>query len=61
MNQITLATAYKAMLYVARMEEVELDQKYYNLEDEIDLDVELSVTDMVDNLDHFYNAIKGGK
>lgn len=57
MHKTGLILAYKAMLYVAREEGEEIDEKHLELENELLNAYELSVTDMIDNLDVFYNEI----
>ncbi|MGM7720536.1 hypothetical protein [Metabacillus sp. Hm71] len=56
MHQFTLKTAYLAMMYVARNEGIELDEKYYELED--DLNGIFEVTDMIDNIENIYKLIE---
>ena len=56
MHQFTLKTAYLAMMYVARNEGIELDEKYYDLEDDLNENFELA--DMIHNIEKVYQAIE---
>ncbi|MGN7300418.1 hypothetical protein [Ferdinandcohnia sp. SAFN-114] len=58
LNPISLKTIFLAMMYAAREEGVELDAKYYELENLINEENDLSLTDMVDNIEHVYKFIK---
>lgn len=55
MNQ--LITAYKAMMYVAREEGIEIEEKYKQLEELILQNYDYDVTDMMDNLEVIYNQL----
>jgi hypothetical protein len=56
--QITLKTAFVAMMLAARTEGIEVDQKYYDLEIEITSSLDIDIYDMVDNLENMSEAIK---
>lgn len=58
MHQITLKTIYLAMTYVAREEGIELDKKYYEMEDLIQNNNDLDVMDMVDNFENVYELLE---
>ncbi|MCA1064722.1 hypothetical protein QTG56_24230 (plasmid) [Rossellomorea sp. AcN35-11] len=55
--QITLLTAYKAMIYVAYGEGIELNDRYCYLNNRISDEHDLDVTDMIDNLENLYASI----
>lgn len=57
LSQITLKTIYLAMMYVARNEKEVLEDKYYELENIINENHDLSLTDMIDNIENVYNLI----
>lgn len=59
MNQQTLKAIFLAMTYTARKEGVKLDQKFYDLEDSINENEDISVTDMIDNMQNVYALIEG--
>lgn len=57
-HPITLKSIFLAMTYAARKEGVTLDQKYYDLEDLINEENDISLTDMIDNIENVYSLIK---
>lgn len=59
MNKNTLIVAFKSMLYVAKEEGLSdmLNEKYLNLEDELNYNFDLDVTDMIDNIENIYQRI----
>jgi len=58
LSPITLKTIFLAMMYVAREEGIEINDKYYELEDQINRENDLGLTDMVDNIENVYTLIK---
>lgn len=61
--QVTLQTVFLAMMYTAKSEGVEVDAKYLALEDYINENNDLSLSDMIDNIQNVYKFIadKPGK
>lgn len=59
MHKYAILSAFKAMLYVAKMEglEDELDEKYLKLEEMLESYEDVDVTDMIHNIESFYQAI----
>jgi hypothetical protein len=58
MHQDTLKTIFLAMVYAARSEGEQLEQKYYDLEDEINEMNDLSLSDMVHNIENVFKLIE---
>lgn len=58
MNKHQLITAFKAMMYVAREEGIEIAEKYEQLDEFILQNYDYSVTDMMANLDTIYEELK---
>ena len=57
MNKMDLIHAYKSMLMVAREYNLELDEKYEELDDEIEGNYDLSVDDMMGSLEKGYQLL----
>ena len=55
---ITLKTVFQAMMYVATKEGEEVDEKYLKMWDHLVTENDLSVTDMMDNIENVYKALK---
>lgn len=55
---VTLKTIFHAMLYVAREEGEEVDDKYHKMLEHLITSNDLDVTDMVDNLENVYKALR---
>lgn len=63
LHENTLKTAFLAMMYVAREEGETLPLEYFKyleLEDEINEESDLNLTDMIDNMENIYKLIKKG-
>lgn len=58
MNKHQLIIAYKAMLYVARREGLEIDDKHEQLDELLLQNYDYDVTDMLDHMNIIYNQLK---
>lgn len=58
MNKHQLIAAYKAMIYVARQEGLEINDRYEQLDELILQNYDYDVTDMMDNMEVIYNQLK---
>ena len=57
MHHVTLKASFLAMMYVAREEEIVVDKKYYELENLINEQEDINLTDMIDNIENIYKLI----
>lgn len=58
MNKHQLITSYKSMMYVARAEGIELEERYEQLDELLLQDYDYSLTDMLDNMEVIYKQLK---
>lgn len=58
MNEHQLITAYKAMMYVARNEGVELEERHEQLDELILQNYDYDITDMLDNMEVIHDQLK---
>lgn len=56
-----LVMSYKAMLYVAREEGMNIEEKYENLDDDLLREYDIDITDMMDNIEVLYKILKKNK
>ena len=58
LSKYTLVMSYKAMLYVAREEGMDIEEKYENLDDDLLREYDIDITDMIDNIEVLYKILK---
>ena len=61
LSKHTLVMSYKAMLYVAREEGMDIEEKYENLDNDLLREYDIDITDMMDNVEVLYNILKKNK